>query len=319
MPFLANAFRYLIAEPLKVRSLRLFNFRFAQLLHERANGRLDFLYGVMASGFASKVPLPEPTLLSKESIQHVVESLQKNGWAVLPERLSDADVDELTRFAISTPAYTKSMDDERLVSFSTTSTAPSANSRYVWRMDRLIKNLTVQRLVTESAFHHIAQEYLGARPILTSITLWLDPVFDGCPEEHIYHYDNDGPRFVKFFIYLTDVDFESGAHTYIQRTHGHIKPRPFKLSRRYDRDGLLRYYGKENEIVFSAPRGTVIVEDTAGFHKGTTPKTRHRLLMQFEYSLIDIPHIEELSDKIRRVDIPSLHPAIARISRKFFT
>jgi hypothetical protein len=158
--------------------------------------------------------------------------------------------------------------------------------------------------------------------------MWLDPVMDGSGlndhkkgqyDPHIYHYDNDGPKFLKFFFYLTDVDKESGAHCVIQKTQFPIKDEKFSTSKRYTEEELLTHYGKENEIVFEAPAGTIIAEDTMAFHKGTDPQKAFRLLLQFEYGLIDNLNMPEQSEeKIAKIKIEQLDQNIKSIVSKFY-
>lgn len=312
---IANSLRYLVVEPAKNASLSLFLFRTAQILHERAHGRVDAGLCRLAAAFKPKLALPPSRLTDESAIVATVSALKHRGWDILPWRLAAADLDEIRRFAFTTPAYA---DDPATPVTITQSQLPHDRGRYVWPISDFIRVPVVQRLVADSALHRIAQEYLGCRPALASITLWLDPVYDGKHDAHIYHYDNDGPRFLKFFVYINDVDVDTGAHTYIQGSHAHIKPERFHLSRRYERSDLLSHYGEDNEIVFAAPAGTILAEDTAGFHKGTTLRRDYRLLMQLVFGAIDIPHAEEFTCGIATAKIGDLAPAIRRIARKFY-
>jgi len=61
----------------------------------------------------------------------------------------------------------------------------------------------------------------------------------------------------------------------------------------------------------------ILAEDTAGFHKGTTPKN-YRLLLQLQYATLDIPHQEEFAGLVGKVRLDGLDPGIKRIARKFF-
>jgi hypothetical protein len=229
--------------------------------------------------------------------------------------MSKKDIAELNSFAFSTPAYTD---------ICTHKVAPDLilsrqHPRYQWPIADLLKVPAIAKLLKDSALHHIAQDYLKCHPILTSVTIWLDGVYNGAFDAHVYHYDNDGPGFLKFFIYLSDVDRETGAHTFIQGSHDRKKPARFRRARRYSSDELLDHYGLQNEVVFSAPAGTIIAEDTAGFHRGMDPQKSYRLLLQLEYSVLDIPHIEEFTVGIPKIEINEVDPAIAAIVRKFVT
>lgn len=310
-----NKVRYIIGEPVARRSASLFLIRIAQLLHERVGGRFDSGVCRMARVIKPKIALPTPQRIDEHAIRESVAALNRRGWDILPFHLTSADLDEIRRFAFSTPAYGD--DPTRQIPIDATH-IPHERGRYEWRISDLIRIPAVQRLVADSTLHRIAQDYLDCRPVLTSITLWLDPVYDGSYDAHVYHYDNDGPRFLKFFIYINDVDADTGAHTYIQGSHSHIKPEIFRRSRRYDRDALLAHYGPENEIVFAAPAGTILAEDTAGFHRGSDLRRGYRLLMQLVFGVIDIPHAEQFSCGIVKAKLAGLDPGIRRIARKFY-
>ena len=47
---------------------------------------------------------------------------------------------------------------------------------------------------------------------------------------------------------------------------------------------VLGHYSAEREIEFVAPRGTVIVEDTRGLHKGKAVSGSSRLVLQLQFS-----------------------------------
>lgn len=308
-----RAIRHFITEPIAKRSAALFLLRAAQALHERTAGYADRGFVRALSRLRPKVALPNSTLIEPDEIGRAVNTLRERGWWILSRRLNQSDIDEIRQFAFATPAYATKFDERIAID----EQQPSQDhSRYEWRMCELLKLPAIHRLLRDGALHQIAQDYIGCRPTLSSVTLWLDPVFDGPSAAHVYHYDNDGPAFLKFFIYLSDTDAETGAHTYIQGSHGRHKPTQFRLSQRYERDDLLRHFGAHNEIVFAAPAGTILAEDTAGFHRGMDPRRDYRLLLQLEYSAIDIPHVEEFSSPFPKSEISGLAPGIAAIARK---
>lgn len=310
-----KAVQQFVIEPLRKRSSALFFLQLVQLLNDRTGGRYDPAIQSAFSKLRPKVPLPNSRLMDDSDIASCVSSLHSRGWNILRQRLPDADVAELRQFAFSTPAYADSPTGRIVI---TEYNIPYAHGRYMWRISDLIRVPAVQRLITEGAFARIAQDYIGCEPLLTSVTLWLDPVFDKVHAAHVYHYDNDGPTFLKFFIYLSDVEGDSGAHSFIQGSHPHRKPPLFGRAGPQPRETLLEYYGAENEMVFSGPAGLILAEDTAGFHKGTTPIQGYRLLLQLQYAAMDIPHDEEFALGIERVRLKDVDPALKRIARKFF-
>jgi len=304
-----------LLDPIRFRSPALAKFRIFQLLHERTNGSFDRLYCKWRALVSPKVALPQSQRMDQPAIFQALEELKQEGCVVLPFRLSADEIAEITNFAFTVPAYATDVHQRITV---VRGDIPSGHGRYYWPMSELVKCPAVKKLLSDGAFYSIAQGYLGSRPILAHVTLWLDPVYAGYYDPHVYHYDNDGPGFLKYFLYITDVTKETGAHRFIKRSHSHTKPEQFKLSRRYEDTELLDFYGADNEVVFEGPAGIIIAEDTAGFHRGTTLKRDYRLLMQFQFSLIDIPHDEDLAGVTKPTAAPGLNTNIASIARKFF-
>lgn len=314
MSNIIKTFRYLVLEPMKQGRSGLVLLRIAQVLHDRTQSRSDLWFQRLGKMMKPKVQLPSSKLMDENAIKEATSSLFKNGWNILPFKLGAEDIAELKKFAFSQKAYAKNLNEQ--INISETN-IPNDFGRYEWRIPDLLSLPVVQRLIKEGPYHKIAQAYIGSRPTMTSVCLWLDPIYHKKYDAHVYHYDNDGPAFLKFFIYLTDVDIDSGAHMYIEGTQGPDKPAHLSKSKRYERSDLLDYYGAEKEIVFSAPAGTIIAEDTAGFHKGTTPTKSHRLLLQIQYAMFDIPHMEEDSPAFHKVHIEGLDPNIKQICHKF--
>jgi hypothetical protein len=312
---MANAVDYFLLEPLRLKHLDLWKFRVAQLLHERTNGKFDALYMNWRRRTAPPAALSSGAFLDDAAVARTGADLKRDGCSILPRRLSDEAIAQITEFAFSAPAYAKKLGENVRID---RNAIPTEFGRYVWSMPSLAALPAVQELLFDDTFHKIAQDYLNARPLLTSMSLWLDPPYKGKYGAHQYHYDNDGPGFLKFFFYLTDVEPDTGAHCYIKGTHGHVKPGPFKLSKIYADEELLSYYGSENEVVFAAPKGTIIAEDTAGFHRGSSVKRGYRLLMQFQFSLLDIPHEEDLARSVTPLPIQGLDPKLAPILKKFY-
>jgi hypothetical protein len=314
MSALTRSMGYFVVEPIEKRSAALMRLRVAQLLHDRFGGRCDRALRSTVAAIKPAVALPPSPRLDRASTAASTARLRERGWDILPFGLPPEDVAELKSFAFATPAYVETPDE--LIRLEE-ARIPQQHPRYVWRISDLLRTRAVRSLLSDSALAGLAQAYLGCRPLLTSVVMFLDPVFHGRYDAHVYHYDNDGPGFLKYFIYLSAVDADTGAHSFIQGTHGRIKPAQFARTRRYERDDLLRHYGAENEMVFAGPAGMILAEDTAGFHKGTTPQRDYRLLLQLEFAMLDIPHVEEFAEPIEKLAIAGLDPGLRRIGRKF--
>ena len=94
-------------------------------------------------------------------------------------------------------------------------------------------------------------------------------------------------QWLKVFVYLTDVGPDNGPHAFVRGSHrtGAI-PRHI-LDRGYVRltdEEVARNYPAEDILSFTAPRGSIIVEDTRGLHKGVHVRDGARLILQLQFS-----------------------------------
>lgn len=222
-----------------------------------------------------------------------VDQLRKRGYFVKQAAIPEKTCDRLMAFALTTPAIVRPMDGEKK---SSTDHMELVNIdrppavRYDYRVSDLLANPDVQDLLADPSLLALAESYLGSAPRLDVLSMWWHTNFHDQPDSEaaqLYHFDIDRPRWLKVFIYLTDVNLENGPHSFIEGTH-RIDAIPAKfLQRGYVRltdDEVLREYGSGREIVFSAPRGSIIAEDTIGLHKGGVVRGGARLLLQLQFS-----------------------------------
>ena len=124
---------------------------------------------------------------------------------------------------------------------------------------------------------------LGAKPTISSMSLWWSIAHgEQAKEAELFHRDIDDFRFIKLFVYLTDVDNDSGPHAFVKGTH---KIDKLTDVRRLTDEEVAREFGAERILSFSGPAGTAFLENTYGIHRGVPPKSKNRLLFQVLYSL----------------------------------
>lgn len=95
-----------------------------------------------------------------------------------------------------------------------------------------------------------------------------------------FHWDNDFSKFLKLYIYLSDVDINSGPHVFVTGTH---KQKNFKhkLHRPYSDDDIYSTYTKVKS--FLGNKGSSFFVDSYGLHKGETPKKNNRIMLNIHY------------------------------------
>ena len=94
-----------------------------------------------------------------------------------------------------------------------------------------------------------------------------------CSAAQEFHFDVDAFKFLKIFIYLSDVDSSSGAHQFYKSSHLAFPstfppltsiPTYFRASESI----MNTLYPTSSLQTFVGKKGTIIVEDTSGFHRG---------------------------------------------------
>lgn len=127
----------------------------------------------------------------------------------------------------------------------------------------------------------LATNYLGFAPTITSLSIrWSFPTHSAPDEVQNFHRDCEVGSF-KVLIYLTDVDDQSGPHTFVDGSHR--ERMPVRL-RPYPDDEVYKSYKKVTSVVGRA--GTSIAIDTKGIHKGGVPTANPRLILGIQYSLL---------------------------------
>lgn len=148
----------------------------------------------------------------------------------------------------------------------------------------------VQRFVCDHSLLALAQAYLDSGPVIDIVAAWWSTSTEYGPDStaaQLFHFDMDRPRWLKAFLYLTDVPTTSGPHVFIPTTHRDRGIPRELLQRGYRRlsdEDVARAFPKASWIEATGPKGTVIIEDTRGLHKGKQLQFGDRLVLQIEYA-----------------------------------
>jgi hypothetical protein len=231
--------------------------------------------------------------LTKEDLIRVNHQLKENGYYVFDQVVPTAICDQITEFALTIPALVETEDlkgyrKEHVVF----DPMRPISKTYKVPESVLITHPIVQELMADVSIRSIVKAYVRTEPVLTSVNTWFSPVyqpqFEGEASAQTYHFDMVNPRWLKFFIYLSDVDHSNGPHCFIKKSHTKNKKAKHLLKRGYVRipdEDVFATYGQENEIAFTAKKGTLIVEDTRGFHKGKIPLQGYRSIFEMTYAV----------------------------------
>jgi hypothetical protein len=231
--------------------------------------------------------------MSGPALEQCTQRLRDEGYIVFPAALSTQACERLMRFALHTPATIRRMDHEthdqplRVALFDPDK--PLA-VRYDYPTDALLDDADVQALLADPSLLALAQSYLGSRPRADVLSMWWHTGFHTQPDSEaaqFYHFDMDRIKWFKIFVYLTDVTPADGPHSFIEGSHRTGGIPTSMLRKGYVRlqdAEVLGHYGPQREVEFAAPRGTIIVEDTRGLHKGKAVSGSPRLVLQLQFS-----------------------------------
>lgn len=224
---------------------------------------------------------PAPSGLVSDSHEAVLEELVRDGFAVLPALLSVADCDDIEACARAATCTLIGAGAGTPAAARFDETAPLARRYEVPEAD-LLACTAVQALLGDESLLRLAQEYLGASPVHDLVAGWWSAPGAGSASQaaQLFHFDLDRPRFLKLFVYLSDVGPETGPHAYVRGTHREL-PVEFRADRRYSDEEVERRF-KDEVVRIPGPRGTVFLADTRGLHKGEPVISGHRLIFQLE-------------------------------------
>jgi len=220
------------------------------------------------------------------------ERLRRDGVVVFPLALSAEVCDRLQAFAAHTPATIRPMDGQSTDVTRQAMYEPSNPQavRYDYHPSDLLDQPDVQDLLADPSLLALAQDYLGCEPIADVLSMWWHTDFHDQPDSkaaQFFHFDMDRFQWLKVFVYLTDVGPDNGPHAFVRGSHrtGAI-PRHI-LERGYVRitdEEVAANYPAKDIMTFTAPRGSIIVEDTRGLHKGVHVRDGARLILQLQFS-----------------------------------
>jgi Phytanoyl-CoA dioxygenase (PhyH) len=266
-------------------------------LYVRTDGRLNDVAGRLSSAFHPPVPVDRTAGvlgdLDAWAIDAIARDIDQNGYHVFETKLDSGVCERIVEFARQTPATLRPAPTGRPAESVYDPASPLA-PRYDFSEDRIFELEELQELATDQTLMAVAQAYLNCRPINDLVAMWWSPPYGSTPSSEaaqLFHFDMDRFKFVKFFVYLTDVDQSHGPHVYVRSSHIR-KPKAVRRDGRIPDEDIVRQYSQEGIVEITGERGTLLAVDTRGFHKGKAPESGDRLLFQVEYanSLFGVPY-----------------------------
>lgn len=244
--------------------------------------------------FVSKKPIKKELtsgIFSKFSVDEILnhkKDLEENGYIIFDNILSSEEVNILVNDFIKIEGYYTS--DSNLKSRKKILDINSPESvKFYYNSQDVINNTNVHKILFDCSIINFAQLYLNSYPIIDNISAWWSfPA--GNPDKNAaqwWHFDLDRPKWLKFFFFLTDCTLENGAHCFVRGSHKNNGIRWSLRKKGYERladEEIEEFYDKNDIIDIVAKKGSLLVEDTRGLHKGRNLIKNNRFLIQIQYS-----------------------------------
>lgn len=305
-------------------------FRLNGSVHPLAMSRLLFIFFKKGGGPIDKIAkrLSKPKLdlelsgllghLSQEEWSDRIQMMHSDGYTVFENILDEHFCEQFMQLALSAPGKYRRMDGGGQSQENFFDRGNPLGTRFDYESQTLINEDLIQKILSDSSVLRFAQDYLKAAPILDLVAMWWHTSFSKLPDKEAaqwFHFDMERTRWVKFFFYITDVNENSGPHVFIPKSHA-SGGMPLELrSRGYVRLGdedVTQFYPEENWKQFTGKRGTLIVEDTRGLHKGKHVIEGDRLLFQLEFTSSEFGQASDLGQISKENLSPVLEKSMAR-------
>jgi hypothetical protein len=290
------------------------------LTQGRSNDLLSTVISRMRSKVLIKAPVGVLGDLRDPALGACLDKMRTDGFVVFERALAGDVCDRLVRFAETTRAQIRPMDGEIATGAAREALFDAGNPqaiRYDYSPFTLLDQADVQALLADQSILCLAQAYLGCRPLADVLGMWWHTSYGGQPDAHaaqFFHFDMDRIKWLKIFIYLTDVGPANGPHSFVRGSHRTGAIPAELLLRGYKRltdEEVFSIYDESDCLEFTAPRGSIIVEDTRGLHKGAHVRGGPRLVLQLQFSN-DFFGASYPRARISRVQAPSLQEMLAR-------
>lgn len=268
-------------------------------LHGRTNGKSTRW---LANQYADRAIRYQPTQavsgvlgqLEPQQIADIVATIQNQGFYVFEEVVPADICQQIEQHALSTPAMVENDSQADYQNKKVLFDPENPISKtYKIPEEAMIQHPMVQDLMADESIRAIVKAYVKRDPVLASVNSWFSPVYqpnqDGGASAQNYHFDMSRCRWLNVFLYLSDVDASQGPHCFIKHSHQPNSKQSHKLLKRGyvripDQD-IYQAYGKDKEVQFIGKKGTIIIEDTIGFHKGKTPQKGYRSIFELVFAV----------------------------------
>jgi hypothetical protein len=237
--------------------------------------------------------------------EKVMGGLEEKGLSIVPltEFFPDADRDLWARLRAEGDKFVERVEAERAKRLAKAAKKGKTKGRgkgdYIMRhLGKDVPTLPTDdpwlKLGISDRMLDVVNSYFGLWSKLTYVDLWYTPPAEPGVERvssQRWHRDYNDARLVKVFIYLTDVDEDTGPLEFVLGStptgeYGQVWPwRPVSNDLYPPQDEFEQRIPKSAQVALTAPEGSMIFCNTSGFHRGGyATGDRPRVMAVYNYS-----------------------------------
>ena len=213
-----------------------------------------------------------------------IRNIKEDGFIENPLKIDELQIKEMFEFLKTKPMHDPESNQG---GYFYLDNMPEDIKRGFYRCEDVVCAPNVLTIANDPAILSMASEYFNATPSIDYIGSWWSFPSNNLALTQSYHRDIDTLNSLKFFIYLTDVDQNSGPFVYIKGSHDSTYKT--KKDKMHGDEEIHNLYGKEEIKDIVGKKGHNFIADTYGFHKGLAPKENNRLVLQIIYTLKRTP------------------------------
>lgn len=224
---------------------------------------------------------PAGTLaLDTPRAREIYDALRTRGHTEDLRPFSDAMIKEMYDFLVSKPMA--DYETPTKVAF-TYPDIPKNVHTAIYPLETVVRIPHLFEFAANPDYLAAIEHLFGCKPQIGVIqAFWRFPTTEEPVKDEHWHRDFETLRFLKSFLYLTDVTPDTGPHQFVEASH--LINKHWKMGVASDQD-IEKAYGKDQIISKLGRAGTCFIEETNGWHKGAQPKTGPRLAIQVVYSI----------------------------------
>lgn len=271
-------------------------------------------------------------IIHKENIRPLptaLSSIKDIGYTRLPNKnLSREKVDKIVEYLNQQKVYPSHIAHFAIQKPQAKEIIKKQSSFGSYDMQTILKAPFMAQILSDQEVIDTITSYFGCLPTVASVNLfWAFPSADGKAQgPQRFHRDIDDHKTCTMFINLTDTAEDEGAHCYTEKTHTYNTLKeifqdscnndlpedlnPYKRRmlpedffqlplNGYSFDKIYTHFFGKNMVNLCGPRGTVLITDNYGIHRGIPARQHDRLILWVSYAL-SVTHTTSAAVKLQK-------------------